>query len=564
AAAANDNAPAASSNPAAPPTAGPGSAVAAVTALKGGAHPRTKQVSNARMAEIAREIPFNTPEYEAAARRAAEEAGIDYVPMSGTREEIIARLVKYDWTPSEADLQHAKDAAAAAKAENLVPNETVTSQVFFTKPAVDMSGANTDMYGALIDQIEHAQKIHASLYGIDSVPELVQALRDAKARGAEIKLNVDQNPDGTFTYPGTQALIDEFGTDVVRVERTGKYAIMHDKFWIFDDEKVWTGSTNINASAIGKGYNNEVSVLVDSKNLAATFEAEHAQQWAGFSHAKKQAVGAQNQIPQSADGVGVEAYFSPKEDAITKGILPQIEAAQTSMHLSLFHFSDPKLAQAMIDAKNRGVDVKMIIDASGAANAATRKNVELLRAAGIPVKVENWGGKQHMKGGVIDGKNSIIGSMNWTNSGAKKNDENVLIFKNDAALGARMDEQFADSFASLPTLTLFGYFAAEGLNSISTMVDGSDNDHFGGKDPYLSWQQYTKALGEISTAAVKMAAAEGADLAIEAKEQALGILRGEVNKAKARLIQWAGGTKADLVISKIDADLDSQISKHSL
>src|SRR6185436_7891139 len=112
------------------------------------------------------------------------------------------------------------------------------------------------------------------LYGIDSVPELVQALRDAKARGAEIHINVDQNPDGTFTYPDTQKLIDEFGTDMFRVERNSKYAIMHDKFWVFDDKKVWTGSTNINKSAIGKGYNNEISVLIDSPNLAKAFEAE--------------------------------------------------------------------------------------------------------------------------------------------------------------------------------------------------------------------------------------------------------------------------------------------------
>jgi hypothetical protein len=149
--------------------------------------------------------------------------------------------------------------------------------------------------------------------------------------------------------------------------------------------------------------------------------------------------------------------------------------------------------------------------------------------------------------------------MNWTHSGAKKNDENVVIFKGNPGLGAQMDQQFQDSFASLPDLTLFGYFSAEGLNSIGSMVDGLNNDMVGQTDPLLSWQQYTRALGEIAAAATKMAAAEGPDLALAAKVQALAILQGQVSLAAPRLAQ-AVGTKAALVISKISSDLSSQIA----
>ena len=59
------------------------------------------------------------------------------------------------------------------------------------------------------------------------------------------------------------------------------------------------------------------------------------------------------------------------------------------------------------------------------------------------------------------------------------------------------------SFKTLPEITLFGYFSAEGLNSIGSMTDGSDNDHFGGKDAFLSRYNYDKAKGEIDTAAKK-------------------------------------------------------------
>jgi phosphatidylserine/phosphatidylglycerophosphate/cardiolipin synthase-like enzyme len=508
--------------------------------------------------EAAAEVPLSDAQLRAARAAAAEAGEEGPVVLKGTREEIMKRLAEFQWKPSQADLDNLARATEAAKAENLIKNETVGGKVYFTEPAVDFkTAANTEMYRALIEQIRGANKIHAALYGIDSVPELVDELRAAKARGAEIHIVVDQNPDGTFCYPETEKLLREFGPESFRVESNSKYAIMHDKFWIFDDKKVWTGSTNINASAVGKGYNNEISVLIESQNLAREYEAEHAQMWAGKFH-KAKVDNTPEDLPTTADGVSAQVFFSPTDKAIEDGILPLIQNAQSSINLSLFHFSDPKVAQALLDAKlKRGVEVKLIIDATGAANKATHANVELLRAAGIPVKVENWGGKQHMKGGVVDGKHAVIGSMNWTGSGQAKNDENCLVIKNHIGLGSAMEGQFQKSFRSLPDLTLFAYFSAEGLNSVGSMVDGSDNDHFGGKDPSLSWQNYTKANREIDEAAQKMAAVQGPDAALKAKQEALKILQAEVEKAKAKLVEQKG-TKADLVIKKIEDDLNER------
>lgn len=525
--------------------------------------PQETVIPNSPLAEHAASIP-GSKAAERAAREAAAEAGVEYVPLTGSRQEIIARLAQYEWKPNAGDVEKAAAAKEAAKFDNLTKNEKVGGKVFFTKPAVDLNtAANTEMYKALCGQIRSSNKIHAALYGIDKVPELIEELRAAKARGAEIQIVVDQNADGTFTYPQTEELVKEFGPDCFRVESNSKYAIMHDKFWIFDDKKVWTGSTNINKSAVGKGYNNEISVLIESGNLAKQFEAEHAQMWAGKFHTKKENVSIED-MPETSDGVSAQVFFSPKDNAIEKGIIPLIQQAEKSIDLSLFHFSDPSIAKAILDAKkDRGVDVKLIIDATGAANAATHANVELLRAAGIQVKVENWGGKQHMKGGVVDGKHAVIGSMNWTASGVKRNDENCMVIRNHDGLGAAMQTQFDESFRALPDITLFGYFSAEGLNSIGSMVDGSDNDHFGGKDPFMSWQNYSKASREIDDAATKMAAVQGPDAALKAKVEALKILQGEVSKAKVRL-STSQGTKADMVIRQIDADLSGKVQRPRL
>lgn len=168
-----------------------------------------------------------------------------------------------------------------------------------------------------------------------------------------------------------------------------------------------------------------------------------------------------------------------------------------------------------------------------------------------------------MKGGVVDGKHAVIGSMNWTGSGVARNDENCLVIKNHIGLGSKMETQFNQSFRKLPDITLFGYFSAEGLNSIGSMVDGSDNDHFGGKDAYLSWQNYQKAEREINEAATKMAAVQGPEVALKAKVEALEILQGEVKKAEVRLREGKG-TAADMVVNKIQADLRQKLEKPAL
>ena len=68
----------------------------------------------------------------------------------------------------------------------------------------------------------------------------------------------------------------------------------------------------------------------------------------------------------------------------------------------------------------------MIIDANSV-NTRNSKH-KLLRSNGIPLKAENYAGKLHSKSIVIDDKYLIIGSMNFSNTGENKNDENMLVF----------------------------------------------------------------------------------------------------------------------------------------
>ena len=107
-----------------------------------------------------------------------------------------------------------------------------------------------------------------------------------------------------------------------------------------------------------------------------------------------------------------------------RGVIPLIKDAKKSIDVSIFFLTHKNISKELVAAKNRGVDVRVIIDATSASNGYSKH--QYLRDIGISLKVEQWGGKMHMKSAIIDGKHLILGSMNWTSAGESKNDENTL------------------------------------------------------------------------------------------------------------------------------------------
>ena len=84
---------------------------------------------------------------------------------------------------------------------------------------------------------------------------------------------------------------------------------------------------------------------------------------------------------------------------------------------------------------------------------------EKLCAAGIKVKIENWKGRQHNKiifaDTLVPGhESSIIGSMNFSNSGNNKNDENLLYIKNNSIFIQELNSDFKSKWNDLPESTL--------------------------------------------------------------------------------------------------------------
>jgi len=250
-----------------------------------------------------------------------------------------------------------------------------------------------------------------------------------------------------------------------------KDPLMHNKFFIIDKNLVWTGSTNVSDTCMT--YNSNDVLVIKSSEIARLYTTEFNQMWQNSKFHRNKDIVKNNENIKLDDDSTVSLYFSPMNEPVYKGVIPAINSAQKSIDISMFFFTEKHISYALLKAKERGVKVRIILDAISATNKFSQH--EFLRKEGIPVKVENWGGKMHMKTAVIDNKYLIIGSMNWTSSAQYHNDENTLIIQN-SALSEKFEKHFNMLWKSIPDKWLNGNPQAESPDSKGSCSDGMDND----------------------------------------------------------------------------------------
>lgn len=392
-----------------------------------------------------------------------------------------------------------------------------------TAPTED---CDVDLCRSMVTMINGAQDtVDFALYGVRGQPAIVNALIDAQARGVTVRGVFDRTVDGRNYYTDSDLLSDTLGTvhDDLATDRRSAAArtkenrdpsssrcfrphpegfegpkqclgydlgdscliavhasretldfegeIMHNKFVVVDGTYLWMGSTNASDSGTG-GYNANVVGVWHSPQLAEWYTAEFDEMYSGVFHNDKAARGRMR--TQLDNGkVTAQVYFSPQDKPLTRAVRPLIQNARERIDISVFFLTNKYVTGDLIEAHQRGVQVRIIMDATGAKNGYTKH--ELLRAAGIPVKVEDWGGKMHMKSMAVDSRHVVLGSMNWTAAGEGGNDENTIVVNSPAHAHAYHDF-FEDLWGGIPDRWLEENPNPESLDSPPSCTDGSDND----------------------------------------------------------------------------------------
>ncbi len=133
-----------------------------------------------------------------------------------------------------------------------------------------------------------------------------------------------------------------------------------------------------------------------------------------------------------------EVYFSLYDNPETV-IINNIAAAEEFINIAMYTFTDVEIAQAILEARDRGIDIKIYLDRSQVKAKYSRSRYFVQN--GIEVRISSNSYIMHNKFAVIDNEIIITGSYNWTASAGERNDENLLVI-DDNYIVERYQDQF--------------------------------------------------------------------------------------------------------------------------
>lgn len=138
---------------------------------------------------------------------------------------------------------------------------------------------------------------------------------------------------------------------------------------------------------------------------------------------------AENSIGNIASQTKV--FYSLDKKDNDQQIIKVINDADKYVYFAIYTFTKENIADALINAKNRGFTVLGITDTIESASAYEKPVLEKLALAGIPVETQkHTDGIMHIKAVVTD-KSYALGSYNWTDSATVANDEILEVGTNE-------------------------------------------------------------------------------------------------------------------------------------
>src|SRR6185503_1357745 len=181
----------------------------------------------------------------------------------------------------------------------------------------------------------------------------------------------------------------------------------------------------------------------------------------------------------NASGAWWEVYFTDPvnisnpdqwQGSIEGRLIEKINAAQSSIHIASFEFDLTPVAEALIAAKQRGVDVRWVTDDEFGLEADVEPGhgqFAMLQKNGIEVRSDSRSALMHNKFWIFDGKTVWTGSTNITENGIFKQDNNVLVVHSPevAVIYAR---EFAEMWDGQ-----FGPTSPSQLDEQTAVVNGS-------------------------------------------------------------------------------------------
>ena len=248
--------------------------------------------------------------------------------------------------------------------------------------------------------------------------------------GVPVRILID--PRANPSYPGNDQMIAGFQSAGIPLRKRTASGILHWKMMLFAGQNtVEFGSANYSPDAFvpAADYSNYVAETVfvtDDPAVVNSFRTKFDDSWTDTSSFANYAnVGALARTYPTYP-IDPSMNFPPAQDYATRAV-GRYNAEKLKLDAIMFRITDQRHANAIINARNRGVPVRLIVE-----NDEYRDpnylwdawNVDRLYAAGVPMRWRGHDGENHEKLVLLYGQSmTIFGSSNWTTASANSQQE---------------------------------------------------------------------------------------------------------------------------------------------
>ncbi|MBI5273104.1 MAG: hypothetical protein HY861_03890 [Chlamydiia bacterium] len=268
-------------------------------------------------------------------------------------------------------------------------------------PKLYSNQCQQDLTLTLLEAIQQSTKsLHLVMFGL-SDPAILKAL--LRKANQQIPVTVYYDPNGS---PNLRQVL--LGCAVSPIRQSG---FMHQKILIVDQEMVFLGSANMTTQSLRMHDN---LVIGFANQRIASFLQEKALCPSSHLHTL---IGGQN--------VDLWILPDPKAHSLLE-LKKRLKTARKSIRIALFTFTHAGLADELVLAHQRGVDVTVVIDMHSGLGASAQ-TLQALQRTGVKILHSQGTQLLHHKFAYIDEQILIAGSANWTKSAFMKNSDCLII-----------------------------------------------------------------------------------------------------------------------------------------
>ncbi|MFN8475502.1 MAG: phospholipase D-like domain-containing protein [Anaerolineae bacterium] len=305
-------------------------------------------------------------------------------------------------------------APATAVPTVATPTGTKTGPTATPAPPITLyvqPGAENTAIVSAINQARQSIRLKIYLMTDDAI---IRALKDAKARGVDVRVMVEPKPCCDETANNT-ALYNDLKAGGIDARYTNPtFTLTHEKTLVVDDALAFVMTSNLVRSAFTQNREYQVLTRVpaDVQEVAAVFDADWNRTAPDLGHAR--------------------LVWSPNNSRAE--ILKLIDGAQRRLDLEQLEIQDDEVVRHLEDAAKRGVQVRVLAATPIEGQADLNQPfLQRLEAAGAQVRRLDKP-VLHAKVILADGEKALIGSINLTPQSIDFNREASIIVEDPRAI----------------------------------------------------------------------------------------------------------------------------------